>query len=179
MERESKKKVECLIQSFKGKKGNAIIDTLVIIVIMFIIAIFVVSFWKGVKPVQEDLMAEFNESGYNQSARAIAVTHDVYPSFWDGAFVFIFFGLWLSAIISAFLVDSHPIFFFIMIIILVPILVVGMVLGNTYEEYMNDSEYSTYKSSFPMTYWIMTHMLPITIIVGVSIGISLYAKDKI
>lgn len=161
-----------------NRRGNAFIDTLMIVVFLFVIAIGVGTVWQMFDDIGPNLVEVFNESGYNTSVTMLNNQHTDFPTIWDGIFVFLLFGLWMAALIGSFFIDSHPIFFIITIFILVPIIIVGVVLGNTYEDYAEETDVYTFQTDLPMTYWIMTHFLPIVIVVGISIATVLYAKNR-
>lgn len=164
---------------FTNKKGNAIVDVLVIVVFLFILGISYVSINVLEDALYDPLKAEFedkNTQGANQSKEYLDTTHEVYPSLFDGIIAFAFIGLWMASLLAAFLLDTNPVFFVITVILLVIIVIIGVILGNSYEEFMDDDTITTFQSGFPISYWILTHMLPVTIILGFSISLVLYAR---
>jgi hypothetical protein len=160
------------------KKANAFVDTLMIVVFLFIIAVGFVTIYMLYDAIGPEMIDVFNETGHNQSVQMLNTNYTDFPDVWDGVFVFLLFGLWLAAIVGSFFIDAHPIFFVIVIFILVPIIIVGVVLGNSFEEFAGEDTTSFIQTDFPMTYQIMSHMLPIAIVVGLSIAMALYAKNK-
>ena len=161
------------------KKGNAVLDILTIFIVLFIVGIFVVYFFSGVDPLQQDLANDFNESGDNWSRDYMTEQNEFYPKFWDAAIVFILFGLWMAAIISGFLLDTYPVFFIIIVMLIAPILFVGIILSNVYEDLLSTTDIIAYQGSFPMSFWIMTHLLPIGILLFLSVAGTIYGKNKL
>ncbi|MEM3154807.1 MAG: hypothetical protein QW165_04575 [Candidatus Woesearchaeota archaeon] len=101
-----------------------------------------------------------------------------FPSVFDNLFLFTFVILIIGSIVSSFLIDTHPIFFFINIFLLLCVFFVLIALANTYDDIMQDSEFATFAISFPYTTWVMTHLLPLGIVIGFIILISLFMKVK-
>ncbi|GAG58818.1 unnamed protein product [marine sediment metagenome] len=163
----------------KRKKGNAVLDVLIIFITIFIIGVFIVYFYSGIDPLQQELIIDFNESGDNFSRDFLQEQNTNYPTLWDAAIIFIFFGMWAAAILSGFLLDTYPAFFIIVVIIITPVLFAGITLSNIYEDLMTDDEIIQYQTEFPMSYWLITHFLPIGILLMCSIAGTIYAKTKI
>jgi len=163
----------------KQKKANAILDSIMILIMLFAMGVCLVYIYSALNPVYEDLYISFNETGNNWSRDFIQEQDENYPIFWDAAIVFIFLGMWLTGLIAGYLLDTYPIFFLIVIIIIVPILFVGITLSNVYDDLMLEDDIIEYKSQFPMSYWIITHFLSIAIIVILSISGVIYAKNKL
>lgn len=126
--------------------------------------------------VEPDLTADFVERNKTVSEEILTSSNTTFPSIFDAAFVFIFVGLWITSLIGSFFLDSHPIFFIISLFILIPILVVMVFLNNFYVETMEITDFITYQTKYPMTYWIGSHIFLISIIIGATIAIALYAK---
>lgn len=101
-----------------------------------------------------------------------------YPATLDGAFAIMFVLFWIFLIVSSFLIDSHPIFFIISIILLLGAFVVAMVLSNSYQELMSDSDISSFGDQFPITNFIIGNLLLVVIAIGFSVVIVLYGKNK-
>lgn len=160
------------------RKGNAVLDTamvLIMIVVFTIVTFFSYKVYTDVKPMLDDdldySMTEINET--------IDATYNRFPSVFDGLIVFMFIGLWVLVIVASMMIDAHPLFFGVTVLLLAVVIVMGMFLGNFYEETMLDADLSGVSDSFPMTNWILTNMLYIGLAIGFSIAISLYAKSKL
>jgi len=101
-----------------------------------------------------------------------------YPGMFDTAFVIILTVLWIATIISAFQIDTYPVFFGISVFALIVSLVVAPVLGNAYEDTFSDDTVSTLPDSFPAIHYVMTHILQISILIGGSVLVALFAKAR-
>ena len=59
------------------------------------------------------------------------------------------------------------------------VLIIAAIFGNYYEETFQDADVSTVAQSFPMTNWIMTHLLLVTIGMVVTIMLGLMGKNRV
>jgi hypothetical protein len=163
----------------KSKKGNIGTDILITVVVIFVMAFIAVIFYSIQSDLAEDIIPEFNASGHNQSMVTMQQSRAEFAPIWDGGIVFLLFGLWFGTIIGAFMLDTHPIFFILGILILIPTMIGGIYLSNSTQDFMNDDSMSKYSEDFPMTIWIIQHILVIIIVMGCSLGLALYAKSQL
>lgn len=162
--------------SFKNRRGQTFLDLLLVVVMIFALGIVSILGYK----VFGDWNTEFqSETGLStESKQAAANVNDQLPLMFDRAFLVILVMLWILLVVSSFMIDTHPIFFMVMVIFLIFTFIVGMMLANAYSEIITDSEISTSAASFPLTTWVMEHFLYIIIFMGLSSGVVLYAKSK-
>ena len=162
--------------AFGSKKGNAILDTmtvLIVVVVFVFISIFSYKAWTDIEP---DLMDEMNES--EEATQVVEDTTERMPKVMDGLIVFCLLLLWGVVIVASFMVDSHPIFFIFMIILLVAVVIAMMYISNTYIEIMEDDELAGLTAHFPMTHFIMSNLLVFSIVIGLSVAFVLYGKYR-
>lgn len=160
-----------------GYKGNASIEVVIIVVVLLAFSIATIFLYSSFTSIMDDLRGDEDISD-----TALAPTEQLegqYPSIFDTAFVIILIVLWLAAIISAFQIDTYPIFFGISVFALIIVLCVPPILGNAFEETMQDEQVSGLTDSFPMMYYVMTHILQISIFIGATVLVSLYAKTRL
>lgn len=98
------------------------------------------------------------------------------PNVLDGAVVTILVLLWVGAIALSFRIDTNPVFFVFNIFLLLAFVVVAMILSNTVEDIGTDL---SLWGSFPMSYFITTHIVYFIFAIAGSIILSLYAKTKL
>ena len=101
---------------------------------------------------------------------------DSYPSTMDYLFLTALILFWIFAIVSSFLVDTHPVFLIISVILLVIVLIVGAEISNSYEELSEETLFST--GDFPITHYILSHLVIVILFIAFSILIALYAKTR-
>lgn len=159
------------------KKGNIVLDVMLVFVVL--IAMAFVSLFGYL--VFDDINTDFqNDDDIDADVKAdVSSLHTRYPGTMDGIFVFVFSFLWLAVIISAFVIDTHPVFFILGVLLLGFVIFVGAVLSNTYEEIRSETEFLTFADGFPMTNFIIDNLALAIVIVGMTVMLSLYAKQRV
>jgi hypothetical protein len=95
----------------------------------------------------------------------------------DGVFAFVFIGLWIVTIVSSFMIDSHPIYFIVALLLLIGVLIFGVYAGNVYQEIIaDDAGMDAVSQQFPITDYILSNLFLVGLVVGISIMIALYGK---
>ena len=159
---------------FKGKKGNAFLDTLSVVVILFIFGLVTVLGFKLLTDINDNIQ---DSDVANITKDKVANLEDNYPSFMDLAVLTALVLLWITSIIMSFLIDSHPVFLVITLVLLLFVLFFAGVLVNTYDEIASVGDLPF--SSFPITTWIIEHLVLVVLIIGASIGVALYGKNRV
>ena len=159
-----------------NSKGNVGAEIIIIVCLMFVFAVTTLFTYSFFTDLLDDAIAD-----EDISASATAPTegfHAQYPSIFDTGYIIILIALWIGAVVSAFQIDTYPIFIGISVFALIIVLIVPPIIGNTYEETFDDETTVGLSDSFPGMFYIMTHILEISIFIGASIIISLYAKSR-
>jgi hypothetical protein len=160
----------------KNKKGNPVLEGITILIVITIFAIGGLYAYQMFDQLNTDLQADTSMA---DNAKAVSGgLFNTFPGWLDGAFLFIFVMFILFSVISAFFIDSHPIFFFISIILLVAVFVVTALVGNVYHDIASDTSISSYANNLPYMYWVMNHILELIIVVSFSVMIALFVKFK-
>ena len=160
----------------RRKQSKFVIDTLMVLVVLVVFALIsIVSWvlWTDISPMIYDEVAE-----EEQAVETLDVVDQRYTNLFDGFFIFIFIGLWIIALVASFMIDTHPIFFVMSIIILICILITSVYLGNAFEEFITDASLNDAHTQFPGTFFILTNLFPIIIGIGISILLVLYGKNR-
>lgn len=160
-----------------NKKANAILDTLVVVVILFVLGIIVVFGNKILTEVNSDIQADASMS--NDSKKFIGDMNTQYPTLFDGIFLFILVGSWICSIIFSFMIDTHPIFIVISIILLIVILFAAALLANSYSDITSDSSLATYAVNYPNINFVMSHIVQVVLVIAATIMIALFAKSRL
>lgn len=161
----------------RSRKGNAVLDTLMLLVVLFALALL--SIWGRAlftdmnNNIQTDPDASSLAKNMSQSLS------DRYTPTMDGAFAVVFVILWITLIVASFSIDSHPLFFGVMVIVMLFVLMAAAVLGNTYDEFVSGTDLSTASASFTIQNFIMTHTFEVFCVVGFSVIVALYMKTKL
>ena len=161
----------------KNKRANVILDTITILIVIFVFAIASI---VGLR-IFNELNADFQNDTDNQLAEAKAISGDLhtkYPPLLDNLILFAFTLLVVFTLVSVFMLDTHPIFFIITVLLLVGVFVVAIILGNAYDDVMQDAEFSAAANQFTYTTWLMTHVLELFVAVAFILVVALFIKFR-
>jgi len=155
-------------------------DGLVVVISIFIIGVILLFFNRVNDQLYTSLddylegNPDYNGSEAHTSNQDI---HNVDNSVWDGAFLAIFIGFLIQIVIFSFATRINMAFFWILVIVDLPILIVGVMLSNVWQEFAADPEFATTILRFPMTNKILGSYYPmITAIIITIILIILFGK---
>lgn len=162
---------------FKNKKANAIIDSIFVIVGLVVFAIIIGLGYFIFGETNTELQADADLSA--ESKDLMTTQYDTYPQLFDGIFIFTLVGLWIMVIIFSFMIDTHPIFLVLSIILLVAVLIISAILANTSVAVLEDSSFGTGSTNFPMMMFILKHMVETIMAIAFSILIALFAKSRL
>lgn len=157
------------------KKGNLIVDFLIVVVFVFIIGVA----WLAGHYIQKELNTEIQASP-DISADGKALNAEVtakYPQIFDKAIIFFLIAFWGMALVASALNDTHPAFFWFSIILLILCLTVVVVLANVFNEIFSE-DLTGLDTDFPLTFWLFNHFLEVCIVIGITILLALFAKPK-
>jgi len=164
-------------QMLKHKKGNAILDTAMVIIVLIVMGVLTIVTWSVWGDISPQIYEDVNDT--TEATESLDVIDDNYSSLFDGIFLFIFLGLWIMTLVASWMIDTHPIFFAVSLILFVIVLIGAIYLGNFYEEIITDSSFNNAYQDFPATHFILTNLLMFSIIIGSSIMIVLYGKTRL
>jgi len=155
----------------KYKKGNAILDSATIIIVL--VAFFMISIigYDVYKDINTDLTSDGMLNIQNQ--KIVDDLDNYYPPIFDSMLVFLMIMFTIGAIVSAFLIDTHPAFFVITILLLMVIYVVAITIGGSVVDIALEFGSTT---DFPISFWIFNNLLTVAIINGSLITLALYSK---
>lgn len=159
----------------KNKKGG-LSD---IIFLVAFLSVIIVLFVFGYKLINEsNIRVQTMDVVTDEAKTAMGTVETKYRSTMDTAFLFLWLGSFLAAVISAWFIDSHPVFFFLSVFVFVIILVAVVPMSNALESLISDPQLSSEAARFPVMLFFVTHFFKIVVVQGVIILISLYAKTQ-
>ena len=100
--------------------------------------------------------------------------HDKFVQFWDYVLVSAFLVMVILMFLSAFLIDTHPAFMILYIIVCFLMALFLPSLGDTTQTIWD--QYPTETNSIPMTQWLLTHISAVVLCMMILSGIIMYAK---
>lgn len=158
------------------KKGSAVIDGITVIVVGVVIALASMFSLMVFDELNSDIQADDN---FDKDVKEqVGESYEGFPTLMDNLFLFAFILFMIFVIVSVFVVDTHPIFFILSIILLIAVFVVGIQLGNVYDDIASDTAMSGYANMLPYTGWIMSHIAEVIIAFSFLVMIALFAKFK-
>lgn len=92
----------------------------------------------------------------------------------DNGFLWLFIGLCIAELISAFYLDTHPAWLFLFIIFLGLSIIIGAYIGNAYEQAISNPAFTGFDQPF-MT-MIMSNIVKESLIVGAISMIIIFSK---
>lgn len=164
-----------------GKSGiEARNVTLEVVIILFVLIVFGVVSLVGANlfsSLKDEIISEASIGDISVEANNTMVSMESrYAPNLDGAFGLMFGLLWIVVLVASYLIDSRPAFFIISLVLLIALLVAGALLSNSLEEFMGDSDMNGSLSQFPITNFILTHLVIVVLGIGGSIAIVQFAK---
>lgn len=161
---------------YRMNRKGTVFDIIPIIILMLILGIGVLI---GTNILSEFKVKLVDEGGLNSvTAQNILTNANTnYSVVWDIVIPFIFVGLCIGMIVSAFMVKTYPVFFICSIFMLVLFILVVPVISNAFEQFCNDL--STECTNYTKTQYIFDYMPVILTMIGVITCITLYAVFKL
>ena len=95
----------------------------------------------------------------------------------DYVYIFFLVGFIILTIVSSFSIRTHPVFFFISVLLLVITIIMGALFSNVYTQAVTDTELMS-DTNFTIMPFIMTHFPTVILIIGAILSVVLYAKTK-
>lgn len=165
------------LEGFKNKKGNIVWDGLTFIVILLVVGIVWVTAALSLDEINTDMQSEPDLS--TEAKAHISDYNSSFTDTYDNLFLFAFVLLVIFLIISVFMINSHPIFLVISIILLIAVFVVAGFAANAYDDFASEDDIAPYANQFTFTSWIMRHLIEVMIGIVFIMAIVLFAKTKI
>jgi hypothetical protein len=158
-----------------GKRGS-IVDIAFVLVAILGFAIFILIVGK-VFPAITHQIGESQIGTLNASQTALNTT-DAIAGRGDGLFLTIFIGLCISVLITSFFIESSPILVPIYIIAVGLLLIFSVAAEHIYNAFATNDTFSAIAAGNTVTGFIMSHLVIITIGIGVLSMILIFAKPR-
>lgn len=160
----------------KNKKGT-MEDVIFIGIIAAVLGVFILVMAYITPEISDKLRGtEINDSS---AARTALNYSDTFASRLDVVFLIVFVGLIMGMLVSAFLIDAHPIFIPIFIFFLAFAVVAGAVMSNVYETFTEDPTLAATAAQNTFTGAILDNYVLIIIVVGVLSMILTFGKSRL
>lgn len=157
-----------------NKKGN-VEDIIFGVVMLFVIIICLFAIMQCFDKVaisinSSDTISPVTKDDLNVKARTL-------PSVMDSTYLIVFVGVFISIIVSAYIIRSNMLFLFIALILLAIFIVISAALSNIVEGYVNDPNNIDYMAThFQLSQYMILHYPLFVMGFGMLILIILYGK---
>lgn len=163
-------------RDFKNKKGNAITDGITVVIFLFIFSLMGIVGYMVFDSINADIQAD---PALGEATKSTSGTlYSLYPDLIDGSFIFIVVLLTIFAIVSVFVLDTHPIYFIMAVMLLVGVFIVGASLSNAFVDVTSTDALSTYTNSFPAMAFVMNNLVQVIMGITFVVMIALFAKFR-
>jgi len=162
---------------FRKKKKGFIGDILTTGIVLFITGIVILTCYLLLSSVNTAFQASDDISATGKTM--IGKQTASFTSLWDGIYGFMFIGLSIAIFVSAFLIDTHPIFMIVGIIFLVFFIIVSATMSNAYYEVESQEAFSTFAEDFKIMHYILNNLPYYVAIQGFLVILALYAKARV
>ena len=158
--------------SLNYKKANAVFETIVILVVILAFAITTIFGYNSFKDLNAEL--QLDDTISTQGKTQLNNFQTDYPSMFDWVSIFIIVMLTIGGMVSAFMIETNPIFFIVTIVLLISVFVLAAYLNNIFFETMETSDLA----DFPITNWVFNNLIKVFVISAFMIGLALFAKSR-
>lgn len=148
-------------------------DLPIIMVLLFggALTIFITYFVLG------EIFAVF-PTDVTQSTQIFQKGIDAFTVF-DQMFLVFAIGVSMFTVISAFFIDSHPVFFIFSALLMLPIIIFGSAqVTNVFYEFATTSTFTSVSNTFPYITTFMTHLPLFFLIIGILTAVVMHAKPS-
>lgn len=159
----------------KNKKGFAMVQLILIAIALLAFAIITIFAYKAFEDLNTDLQADLD-----LSTEAKAVSSDLHtrmPSTMDNAFLIVFGLLYIVSLVAAYFVDDNPLWLIVIVFLLIVTMIVGGILSNVWDDFTDESSI-TFENDFPKMNWILDNFLLVLLVMGATIGLTIFAKGR-
>lgn len=158
-----------------NKKAFIVQDLLFmgLLIVIFIIAVIVGG--SLLKPINRNYQT-LNPTNNGSGQQMLDHYTDRYSKIWDDAVLVLFIFLVISFFFTMFLIQSHPVLFFILIVIFAIGLVVLAMFGNIFDRFIHTPAMAEEAPNYPITSFIMDHWVSMMLMIGIVGIIIFFAK---
>ena len=96
----------------------------------------------------------------------------------DGVFLVIIVVVYLAAIILAFQIDTHPVFFILSIIVFGVLVFITAVMANVFWEFASNAAITAYADDFTIITLVMNNFAQIMTVLGFGLAAVMYARSQ-
>lgn len=158
-----------------NKKGTSL-DFIFIVVFICIIALMI---FLG-KMLFDNLNTEIQSSNTltNSSKTLIQEQNNRYVGIFDYGFLMLLVGWYIVFLVSAYFLDTSPVFFVLALIFTIIGFVLAGMMNNVFFDISSSSAFVSTANQFVIIPYVFDHLLPILVFFSISFMVIMYAKFK-
>jgi len=156
-------------------KNGSIEDSIFIIILLFITALFFLFAFILNNAISTAAAPAFENVSAGSSI-GLTIVDSIFDNTINYVYLAVFFGLIISLIITSFLTPTHPIFYVFAILIFFVLVIVAVVLSNTYEMITASSTFTSAVSHLPIMNYIMLNLPLIAVVIGILAAIIIFSR---
>lgn len=147
-----------LKKGFGSKKANFMVDIIFVIVMLCIIAVVIAAGYLVLDKTNDAFQASDSipEIAKNETQK----NYDSFNNWTDSLVLILMVGGFIAALVLAWFLDNSPVVLFVGFLFLVIIVILAAVISNSFVSALEDPVFA-FQESFPLTYWILTHLVEI------------------
>jgi ABC-type phosphate transport system permease subunit len=157
------------------RKKGFWLDIPYIIIMVFVMIILIVIVHKAYSEMSPEISSSVNNT---RTTEALDVGQNVIEGF-DILIIMVMIGLAIALIASVFLLETHPMFFVLILFMLIAMVGVGLILSEVFETLSTESDLEDSFDSYPLSSYVLTNFgkfILFYIFIGI---ISFYGKSRI
>lgn len=158
----------------RHKKGG-IIDIALVIVVLFIVAIGSLIAYKLLFSINEHM--QDSNIIVDEQKQAVQNATDLFPNLFDYVFLIIFVILFLAVVVSAAMLPSAPMYFFISCFAMVFLLVLTAALGNAFYD-ASTVNLASERAAFTIIPFVMDNFVLMIAVLFFAMVIAFYAVSQ-
>jgi len=164
-----------LILGFNCRSGNAFVETLFVVTVLLVFALLAVFGSRLLNDFNSEIQGDDLVS--NSTKTEIGEMNEWHPKVFDNLVLTVFVLLWIGAGVASFMVRSHPVFFAIMLVLLVFAFIFLAVLSNVFVEVVSGGELEVTSESFPNTTFLMENLVLVGVVVSSTVLILMFTSS--
>lgn len=158
-----------------SKRGQLAAELLFLVIFLMAMGLTLILSHKTQTDINTEIQADPTMNAEAKASMQTVTTN--YPSTWDNGMVILIVLFWVFLLVSAYYIDTHPVFFIINLVIIIILLSVVIIIANAYTDVTGDADLATYAADFPKLAFLMSHIIILITVMALSTGVVLYAKN--
>lgn len=159
-----------------NKKGSSVSDVILVIVFLLAFGITSVLAYLVYNGFNDDYQARDEIS--DTSKAMIQDNKDKYVGVFDGIVLLSVIGLTIALLIGASMIQTHPAFFIVALVVTSVAVLLAAVYSNVYEEFASDTTISAVESEFTILPVVMDKLPIIVTVIALLVALVLYSRTR-